>query len=712
MAATAATGPVVVAGDEEKNPQSISLIHKAYVVVPTTLEGRSDEKSEEESKSERKINNENWRVYFQPEEVIAYITANKDTTSLIMHVKMEMVGEQFENRDSIIYLTTYEFIEKYTHDGTTGPTVAPSPATSTLTGPTPAAAAADPTAATLTAPTITLTDPTAAIGEPAIAAAAATNPIPLATTGGPALRFKVGIYDKTYPGWRRVIATEWTDPVFQAQLVAAHEEGGGWPLLEEPLLCKTALNVEEGWARIDGERIVEVGYTDGTQQLRGIYPAMNFKTLVAWTTTAPTLGNNWTVKTRIELDYPCLFVQDGNVPEAATSDSTFTAMPAAPESPVVSPVVDPVASDTRLGSLFRTRAITEILPLLSMVEGQALTATSNAELRKEVVKSKNLLDIESFRVGYYGNLQTYNGWRYLTKEEWINPAIQEQFLKAYQKNNGWRLFEPMTKITEMTKLNQNYLLIQDFKARADGAEIKLVLNGDVLENINAETNIPWGSHPPTISNNTKNSLDNWMPSERIVAYLLPFRICLFVKEDFALAIPEYRKATVLTTQGATVAATEPAAAAASAAAGPEAAAAAAPEAVTASNASDIMVGYRNKQYDGYRMVTTHDITSPKWREKLIEAHGIHGGGWPLLEQNLNCEVTLRVQQGALKLNNISVCGLKCTPAISINNKYEPCPFTTKDNKYTTEELKEITDWTVSILPTNEGKAYPCLFVKE
>lgn len=693
----AAAGPVVVAGDEEKNPQSISLIHKAYVVVPTTLEGRSDEKSEEKSNSvERKINNENWRVYFQPEEVIAYITANKDTTSLIMHVKMEMVGEQFENRDSIIYLTTDEFIEKYTHDGTTGPTVAPSPAISTLTGPTPAAAAADPTAATLTAPTITLTDPTAAIGEPAIAAAAATNPIPLATTGGPALRFKVGIYDKTYPGWHRATAADWKNSEFQKALVQAHQEGGGWPLLEEPLLCNTALNVEEGWARIDGERIVEVGYTNGTQQLRGVYPAMNFGTEVAWTTTAPTLGDNWTVKNRIGLDYPCLFVQDGNVPETATPASTLTAIPAATENPVVSPVVDPAASDTRLGSLFRTRAITKILPLLTEEEGRVLKAIGNQELTEEVAKSKNLLGIESFAAGYYLNLNKYTGWRYLTKEEWINPAIQKQFLQAYQKNNGWRLLEPMQKMYPS-------LSIQDFYAKADRALIKLALNEVVLENINAETNISWGITPPTISNNMQNSLDNWMPSDVIDNTYLkhPFQVCLFVKEDFALAIPEYRKATVLTTQGATVAATESAAAAA-----------AGPEAVTASNALDIMVGYRNKHYNGYRMVTTKDIERPEWREKLIEAHMIHGGGWPLLEQNLNCEVTLRVQEGALRLNNISVCGLKCAPKISINNKYEPCPVTTKDNKYTTDELRKIKYWTVSILDTNEGKAYPCLFVKE
>ena len=63
---------------------------------------------------------------------------------------------------------------------------------------------------------------------------------------------------------------------------------------------------------IDGARVIEVGYdpNDTDQQLCGVYPAMNIDTKVAWTTTAPAPGNNWTVEQLYAIwDPPCLFVQ-------------------------------------------------------------------------------------------------------------------------------------------------------------------------------------------------------------------------------------------------------------------------------------------------------------------------------------------------------------------------------------------------------------------
>ena len=132
-------------------------------------------------------------------------------------------------------------------------------------------------------------------------------------------QFAVGYHSKVYPGYRMATATEWTNPEFQAALVQAHQAGGGWPLLEEPLECNDGLYVAEGYVRIDGAFVVEVGYTFGSQQLRGVYPAMNYNTKVAWTTTAPALGNNWTiwaldVKKYISSPPPCLFVHESYNP--------------------------------------------------------------------------------------------------------------------------------------------------------------------------------------------------------------------------------------------------------------------------------------------------------------------------------------------------------------------------------------------------------------
>jgi hypothetical protein len=130
--------------------------------------------------------------------------------------------------------------------------------------------------------------------------------------------FAVGYHSKVYPGYRMATATDWTNPAFQATLMQAHREGGGWALLEEPLVCNNGLWVAEGYVQIDGALVVEVGFDNppNAQQLRGVYPAMNWTTEVAWTTTAPALGNNWSIWALDVKKYikkyisspPCLFV--------------------------------------------------------------------------------------------------------------------------------------------------------------------------------------------------------------------------------------------------------------------------------------------------------------------------------------------------------------------------------------------------------------------
>ncbi len=130
----------------------------------------------------------------------------------------------------------------------------------------------------------------------------------------PSVQFgiSIGKHNTAYgDGWRRATEADWTDPAFQAALVQAHQEGGGWALLEEPLECNDMLHVAEGWVGIDRAPIVEVGHSlPSPQQLRGYYPARNCNTHVAWTTTAPALGNNWTVTACKPISSPpCLFVQ-------------------------------------------------------------------------------------------------------------------------------------------------------------------------------------------------------------------------------------------------------------------------------------------------------------------------------------------------------------------------------------------------------------------
>ena len=141
----------------------------------------------------------------------------------------------------------------------------------------------------------------------------------------PSLKFVIGKYYHEYSNYRRVTEADWTNPAFQADLVQAHQDGGGWPLLEEPLECNTSLFVHGGAAMIDGAPVVEVQHNmSQPQQLRVVYPAMNLNTSVAWTTTEPALGKNWTVYAfNPVLNPPCLFVNgtastDVALPDAAS----------------------------------------------------------------------------------------------------------------------------------------------------------------------------------------------------------------------------------------------------------------------------------------------------------------------------------------------------------------------------------------------------------
>ena len=133
----------------------------------------------------------------------------------------------------------------------------------------------------------------------------------------------VGKYDVEYPGYRKVTEAEWQDPAFQADLVQAHQDGGGWPLLEEPLECSNILFVFEGSVWINGAPVVEVRY-NGSQQLRGVYPAMNYTTSVAWTDRVPAAkGDDWTVMmVNPDSNPPCLFVHDSYIPSKATGLSS------------------------------------------------------------------------------------------------------------------------------------------------------------------------------------------------------------------------------------------------------------------------------------------------------------------------------------------------------------------------------------------------------
>ena len=140
----------------------------------------------------------------------------------------------------------------------------------------------------------------------------------------PLTEFAVGRHNQAYPQWRMLTRLEWQTPDISAQLVAVHQQKGGWPLLEAPLLNEP-LCVLEGFAEVcDGQGIVDVGFASKLP-LQVRFAAMTFDSQVPWMTTLPRLDCGWTVHTEqfAPDHFPCLFVkrQDVAAPDrVATND--------------------------------------------------------------------------------------------------------------------------------------------------------------------------------------------------------------------------------------------------------------------------------------------------------------------------------------------------------------------------------------------------------
>ena len=143
---------------------------------------------------------------------------------------------------------------------------------------------------------------------------------------------KVGKYNKYYPGYHKATAADWMNPAFQAALVQAHQQGGGWPLLETPLQYDSGLLVLEGQAMINDNYVVDISWDNTSLNYtlqNGFFP-MNPISKIPWTTTPPTLNDKWTVNTSSVPPAEgtlCLFVKDDVPAAAATTPTVETAPP-------------------------------------------------------------------------------------------------------------------------------------------------------------------------------------------------------------------------------------------------------------------------------------------------------------------------------------------------------------------------------------------------
>ena len=122
--------------------------------------------------------------------------------------------------------------------------------------------------------------------------------------------FAVGKVNTDYAGYRMLTAAEWRDAAVGARLLATHASGGGWSLLEEPLVGNWYLHVAEGYVLVDGAYIAEVNFInyDNSELLHGRYPAMNYDTGAHWAAAVPSL-RRWDVEPCDVDDEPCLYIR-------------------------------------------------------------------------------------------------------------------------------------------------------------------------------------------------------------------------------------------------------------------------------------------------------------------------------------------------------------------------------------------------------------------
>jgi hypothetical protein len=117
---------------------------------------------------------------------------------------------------------------------------------------------------------------------------------------------KVGMFDKSYPGYRKLTLAQWQDQAVAARILEGYRQHGGFRLLEEPLHSSNALCVAEGFIYVDGAYITSAGYT-GSQQLSGVFQAQNHNTKVVWNTTLPN-ATNWKFGSAGGSGSPCFFI--------------------------------------------------------------------------------------------------------------------------------------------------------------------------------------------------------------------------------------------------------------------------------------------------------------------------------------------------------------------------------------------------------------------
>ena len=70
--------------------------------------------------------------------------------------------------------------------------------------------------------------------------------------------FAIGLYGKEYnDDWRMLTEAEWTNFEIQQELMAEYTKDFkySWPLLENPLVCRDGLFIEEGLVYINGSTI-------------------------------------------------------------------------------------------------------------------------------------------------------------------------------------------------------------------------------------------------------------------------------------------------------------------------------------------------------------------------------------------------------------------------------------------------------------------------
>jgi hypothetical protein len=130
---------------------------------------------------------------------------------------------------------------------------------------------------------------------------------------------------------------------------------------------------------------------------------------------------------------------------------------------------------------------------------------------------------------------------------------------------------------------------------------------------------------------------------------------------------------------------------------------------------EFAIGYGDKEYEGWRRMTKAQWQDVAWQAQLVDTHE-QRGGWPLLEEPLECEYMLRLAEGYAMISGAYVVevGWNGYAAQQLRGRYPAMKFDFHEKAWTTMAWTTMAPMVGNNWNVEEALQYfrfPCLFVK-